>query len=328
MSAVDPNLLAAFGPTIEPWMWGIVSAVFLSGVVIAQAYTYFTSEEEDSPWLKSYVGFLIILSLVEGVCDVVILHFRLIMHFGNYLRSMYGTGTQDFIVLFIRPVISASCQGFFAHRSYKSTKNIWVAIVLAAGVLGTLSSGFASGAIVCVYFKTLSASVRVKLDITVQVYNWLSAMVDVMISLVFLYSMFKLGKSEYAGTDSVLRKLMIMSFQTASLTTIFALCAAIVSKAQGPSGNWVTFFASFNSRIFVITVLYILNSRPQIRARLDGTPSTHGGKSFGRKSKAGEGAGQIEVTLQTFTRTEAAADDEGKWTAQGHSTKGGVTFAN
>lgn len=92
------NLLAAFGPTIEPWMWGIVSAVFLSGVVIAQAYTYFTSEEEDSPWLKSYVGFLvslfrgfvsydrlretiiqIILSLVEGVCDVVILHFRLIM---------------------------------------------------------------------------------------------------------------------------------------------------------------------------------------------------------------------------------------------------------
>lgn len=62
-----------------------------------------------------------------------------------------------------------------------------------------------------------------------------SFQVDVMISLVFLYSMFKLGKSEYAGTDrwvcsldlrgsqhahshlhleqSVLRKLMIMSFQ-------------------------------------------------------------------------------------------------------------------
>lgn len=324
MSAIPASLQAQFDSTVAPWFFGILASTFLFGIVIAQTYEFYDVYRDERVGMKVYVGLLILVTAIGCACDLVTLHFRLIQNFGHYPAAMYGNPGSNSVVLFLSPITSAACQGFFAHRTYKSNRNVWVAAVLGVAIVGTLASGITVAAIAMVFYKTLSASSLDFLLSFIQAFTWMSAGVDVMISATFLYTMFALGKAEYASTDSVLRKLMVMSFQTALLTSTFAVCNSVFSKAQGTHGNWALMFNLFLPRIFVITVLFVLNSRQVLRSQMDPINLTQ--SRFGRKSQA---PGQIEVTLQTFTRTDAAALDEGKWMpATGHSSKGGVKFAN
>ncbi|KAL8280493.1 hypothetical protein RQP46_007141 [Phenoliferia psychrophenolica] len=191
-----------------------LAAILLSGVILAQAFEYARAYPED-PWI------------LKGAV--------LAMNFGNW-TAQYGTTVDSTVLQIINPFISAIAQVYFTHRTYATSKNLAVVVVIGTLILVTLATGVAACAI------GLHVSINTELQ-WVQINAWLSAVTDVAISSVFIYAIAKLrrpvSQKEYRlPTHSLLGKLLVMSFETATLSSTFAVLNAIFSKFLVAGDSW------------------------------------------------------------------------------------------
>ncbi|KAL8277692.1 hypothetical protein RQP46_009965 [Phenoliferia psychrophenolica] len=222
-------------PQIAASLYCNLASIFLLGVVLVQSVNYHRTYTDDPRTMKVVLFIMTLLNVVNGICSVTILHTLFISDFGDWL-AQYGTTKGNTILQFVTPFIAAFAQGFFTHRTYSATKNVAVLTILVALILGTLTTGIAECAI------GLHSDVATALK-WVQVNAWMSAFTDVAISGVFIYGLLRMRKpvsdKEYAlPTHSILGKLLVMSFETATLTSAWAIINAVFSKYLASGSTW------------------------------------------------------------------------------------------
>ncbi|KAL8277703.1 hypothetical protein RQP46_009976 [Phenoliferia psychrophenolica] len=272
-------------PQIAASLYSNLASIFLLGVILAQ----------------------MLLNVVNAICSVTILSTLFIHDFGDW-PAQYSTTKGNTILQFVTPFITALTQGFYTFRTYSATKNVAVLSVLVALILGTLATGIAECGI------GLHSTVATALK-WVQVNAWMSAFTDVAISGVFIFGLLRMRKpvsdKEYAlPTHSILGKLLVMSFETATLTSAWAIINAVFSKYLAAGSKWGRYglILSYTlPNVQVISVLFTLNARRYLRDGFEKSSGNSGGKHF---APAGSG---IAVTLQTFVHSEAPMEvDERK----------------
>ncbi|KAL8280464.1 hypothetical protein RQP46_007112 [Phenoliferia psychrophenolica] len=177
--------------------------------------------------MKGAVLSMTVLTIATAICSTLALHFYLITNFGNW-PAQYGTILDSTVLQYITPFISALAQVYFTHRTYSTSKSIAVVALLGTLILVTLATGIAACAI------GRHASIKIELQ-------WVQT--DVAISVVFGYGIWKLrrpvSQKEYRlPTHSLLGKMLVMSFETAMLSSTFAVLNAIFSKFLVAGASW------------------------------------------------------------------------------------------
>ncbi|KAL8277381.1 hypothetical protein RQP46_010221 [Phenoliferia psychrophenolica] len=210
---------------------------------------------------------------------------------------------------------------FFTWRAYMATRNYYSLAVFIILILGTLSTGWGAAIV--------SPNANSPTVITLK---WVQT--DLSISAVFIYSMSQLRKPinsadyELPGR-SIAGKLLIMSFESALLTSLFAMGNAILIRV---GGLWGLFFNLTQPFTFVITVFFVINSRKHLREMKEHTSGSRS-PTTGRKLSPGQTA-QISVTLQTFSVSEGPAQEEEEtkpspaadWEGQRHLAQNSFTM--
>ncbi|GAA6021836.1 hypothetical protein JCM11491_001540 [Sporobolomyces phaffii] len=139
----------------------------------------------------------------------------------------------DFIVSLIAGMVAAVVQTFLTIRASVLIRNQRVQLVflgfMGIGILASFTGAILTTATSFMYANDTIDKVSISFNQSVALWLWSAAAVDVAISLSLLVTL----KQRYAGsnnpTDSLLRKLILVSLQTAAYTSFLAVAGAVVS---------------------------------------------------------------------------------------------------
>ncbi|KAL8280514.1 hypothetical protein RQP46_007162 [Phenoliferia psychrophenolica] len=237
-----------------PWLYAVLFSLFFTGLIMAQGFEYFQTYRDDRLAMKLVVAALLLLTVFEAVLSVITLNWKLIINFGDEFTSTLSP-LSTIVAQFITSFTCAMAQAFFAHRTIALSKHKLLACGLGAGIFINLGAGLAQAVVYRHYFQTLEPPDLRVLLIAIQAWSWLSALIDVAISSVFIYYMLIIKKpfTDYdMPANGVAGKLLMMSFQTAAITSLVATANAITVKVVGPKGQWSTIFSLTLPNLFVM----------------------------------------------------------------------------
>ncbi|KAF9562685.1 hypothetical protein CPC08DRAFT_761351 [Agrocybe pediades] len=225
-----------------PMLIGFTFNAILLGVMLTQAYIYFTSFKKDKIWIKLYVALLMVLDVFNTAAIAVFIYQALILNFGNL-------GNLDFVspIIITEPAITgfivSAVQCFYAWRIYVLTKSYTFPIlIILNGITGLVASLVTAARL----GKTprFSDIVNDKPSITV----WLVSEVlgDILITIVLV--------TYFANAFSV-----TVTIQTGMLTATFATIDLITFLAD-PTGLHLLFNFAL-AKLYSNTLMSTLNSR-------------------------------------------------------------------
>ncbi|EGO01346.1 hypothetical protein SERLA73DRAFT_134704 [Serpula lacrymans var. lacrymans S7.3] len=228
----------ALGPaevTHGPMFVGTVLMLALYGIMVTQAYLYFTTYTKDRKWMKFYVFILFIAVTLKVIFNIIYLYDALIIHYDDpvYLQSatlMFNTDPA------MTGIISTYVQCFFAWRVGVITTKRWLGglIVMLSfiGGLSAIASAVAAGYIpVFTSFQKFQAAVIL----------WLggSVLSDIFITVLLVWHLNR-RKTGFSTTDDIVNRIIRLTIQTGMITTIFAFIDLILFVTD-PTGLHLIF---------------------------------------------------------------------------------------
>ncbi|KAH7929264.1 hypothetical protein BV22DRAFT_1116995 [Leucogyrophana mollusca] len=254
---------------------GITLAVGLTGITVVQAWTY-VNDNKDPLLLRAFVAILLLADIGTTFLDVQVMHFCLITNFGNLAPLAVTTkaGLAEFILTVI---VVYLVQIFFVTRIYLLQKERWwisVAIsfqlLFATGALGTGIVALAD----LVKHPTVQILATTENKIMFGITGSFSAVADVMItaSLTVLLSS---AKSGVKRTNTVLQKLIVFIVSRGLMVSVTQVLFLIVYLIR-PDKLWWVPLHFISSKLYVITMVAMLNERSQLRSQRGGIHTTSG----------------------------------------------------
>ncbi|KAH8792925.1 hypothetical protein DL96DRAFT_342094 [Flagelloscypha sp. PMI_526] len=191
----------------------------LFAIQLTHGYTYF-KYYNDEMYMKIVVAAVFVVDTFSLCGQYTRIYRSSITHYGDpaYLKQEFLFGRVAY--LFGIQLVGAIVQTFLISRIWRLSKNIWVALILMAGVLLSYGGGFT----VAMMNVRVEARARQKLPTSI----WLvtSAVDDVLIAVILVYYLWQAKKrATFEQTQNILSRLMASALETGSLT---ALCAIIV----------------------------------------------------------------------------------------------------
>uniref|UniRef100_A0A0W0FNY0 DUF6534 domain-containing protein n=1 Tax=Moniliophthora roreri TaxID=221103 RepID=A0A0W0FNY0_MONRR len=247
---------------------GLLVSIALYGVTMAQAWSYFNQNRDKWP-LRMLVLSLIIMDLTASVLEVIPYRYLLIVHFGNLLAveseiSIRYTMESSIITV----IIGFAVQIFFASRIYIYLKEedtvkrlhqvVPAVIVLCA--IGSLACGLMIG-IQGVMQPNFSLMLERRTKLELGLYCGLAALCDIFATIALIWT-FWVSKTGFRKTDTMLYKLLQFTVTRGILITLVQVSFFATFMAYDPVElKWTASFFC-ESKVYVITMLAILNSRP------------------------------------------------------------------
>ncbi|KAL8277676.1 hypothetical protein RQP46_009949 [Phenoliferia psychrophenolica] len=244
-------------PFLAPYLYGALIGVFLTGLLTSQVVTYFVTYPNDKWNIKALVIVLSTLSIFKFACEICVLQYKFIDSFGNLGQALQLPIVSNLVII-VGPVINALCQAYFVTRAAAIKTHIIVLVALGVLILGTLSSGLLLAGLNIRRGEKNVAVDPSGLDtilLLIQISSWMSAITDICISSIFIFSVTRIQKPNQSftfGGDSVLKKLLLMSFETAALTSLVAIGGAITTKLQDRKGLWELVFTYPQPTVFFL----------------------------------------------------------------------------
>ncbi|SDA01273.1 BZ3500_MvSof-1268-A1-R1_Chr10-1g02552 [Microbotryum saponariae] len=234
--------------------------ICLLGIIFAQTFYYFTRCFRDAVTLRALVGIAVCSMCVKGVLDVWTVWCHLI-----YLELRVTRPTIPWEILVAIPLGQVPILTSQAYLCFR----VWVAsgrkkLPVAIGALASLSST----AFFCVYVVSRiihESSDDDSVPIWIPPWAFGTGVTDVYLSLTFVYYVL------YTRQQPVCNRLDYMLFRLASLVVTSCLPPALISlvmailevTASTGTACWV-FFTVIIGGIYMVCILYSLNSRRQI----------------------------------------------------------------
>ncbi|KAL1411372.1 hypothetical protein Q8F55_002328 [Vanrija albida] len=250
------------GIVLGPLIMGvIIDGVFL-GILLSQFTHWYNQSRLLDRWL---VQAGVIISSFMGLV-IFVLSTCWIMYLFTYNFGFY-TPMLDYRWFSFFPIIdvfmTAIVQIFYAERAFKiAGRNRYVVYVVAlpvlasvAGALGVLVTGLRSNVINTEY------------NIFIWVWTSATCVADVIITTVVMWGLLH-QRSDYEETSKLVKRLLRIACESQLPPTIIALANLIDFAIQGGTYYGV-FFEMIQGKIYVIGMLYVLNSRFYINRDMD-----------------------------------------------------------
>ncbi|KAH8807049.1 hypothetical protein DL96DRAFT_589696 [Flagelloscypha sp. PMI_526] len=196
----------------------------LFAIQLTHGYTYF-QYYNDEMYMKIVVAAVFVVDTFSLCGQYTRIYRSSITHYGDptYLKQEFLFGRVAY--LFGIQLVGAIVQTFLISRIWRLSKNIWVALILMAGVLLSYGGGF-TVAMMNILFQTISVEARARQKLPTSIWLVTSAVDDVLIAVILVYYLWQAKKrATFEQTQNILSRLMASALETGSLT---ALCAIIV----------------------------------------------------------------------------------------------------
>uniref|UniRef100_A0A0W0FW44 DUF6534 domain-containing protein n=1 Tax=Moniliophthora roreri TaxID=221103 RepID=A0A0W0FW44_MONRR len=242
---------------------GTALSTFLSGVVACQAFTYMQSNN-DKWFLRLMVVLIILMDLGVTIFNNVFLHYFTILHFGNISKLVPQVERNYFITIELALGVTAVfiVELFFASHVYLLKRTHWSIPLFIATCAMAAYDGSAK------QFKDPYLVFNRSSQIDFGLGGSLSALSDVTVTGALLWS-FHQSRTGLKKTDSMLQTLFKYTVTRGILVTTFQIAYVIIFLVRNSTWEWACFQLML-SKIYVITMVAMLNSRKSIRANHSG----------------------------------------------------------
>ncbi|KAJ7734084.1 hypothetical protein B0H16DRAFT_1767591 [Mycena metata] len=307
VSAEEEILVKYF---LGPWLIGGCLDLVLMGVLSCQFVNYYNWYPEDGRNLPIAVGILCLLNVLKSAECFASLWIFLINHFGDiqYDLQLSTTGWWDTANPLLVAILDFYVQCYFCTRLWAVSQRWWVVtpvftlfvFALCSMVMGT-------------YYIAIAQEQRVT--------DWFAAHLgsvfagDVILSMTTAYFLIKTKKTVISNqTAKLIHALIQLTFQTAAPAALVATFNLIFSQMYRTNRPLLGYFEiAFNQvlpKVYAISMMYTLNARHTIRARVSGSRNGNGSGSDGpssagrlqrRHANGDMELGRIEVVTQKET---------------------------
>ncbi|RDB16317.1 hypothetical protein Hypma_003036 [Hypsizygus marmoreus] len=250
---------------IDGMFFGLLVSTLLSGITIAQGWTYFHNNKDRWP-TRSFIVLLLVLDTVETCFSIQILHHYLISNFGNVDALRVYTRFVS-VAFIISATVSSLVHLFFARRLYIVGGNLWLPGIIIVLTIAMLVLG-----ICIVPSRRLTHSLdkfqlpAVKTQLTV--FHTLGVLTDLLVTVAFIV-VFSRASMEFKRTRTLIHQLLVYT-ATRGILIFLAQIVHLIMFLVDPANMlfWNSAHLSL-SKIYVITTLVSLNSRRYLNKRDD-----------------------------------------------------------
>ncbi|KAJ7513098.1 hypothetical protein B0H11DRAFT_1948653 [Mycena galericulata] len=238
--------MGEFDQTIGFTLMGVLINTYLTGIIMAQFFTYWTSKDQDHWGTRSLVAFLFIINAAQAAAVI-------------YMSCNFANPN----VVAMTAVLALVNQAFQSWRIYAFTKSKVIIGFIVVIALATCGMGIAAA----VQSWIFSELAKLKaLQPVVEANLALQSALDVAIAIILSVSLSK-SKTKFPKTDKVLSRLMRTAVQSGSFTAVFAL-GSLLSFRYSPDTYMIALFALPIGRIYTHTLMDHFNSREELRGIL------------------------------------------------------------
>ncbi|KIK58929.1 hypothetical protein GYMLUDRAFT_262265 [Collybiopsis luxurians FD-317 M1] len=290
----------------------IISAV-LFGITIVQAWLY-VNNNRDKWWMRCFVAFLMyairivtsrttvdlngscsMLDLTSTFLGAQILHHYFVANFGNLLNMTLVS--KPVVITDVVTVVVVFCvQSFFVSRVWLLGNFHWtIPAFSAAMAVAAMVSGLAG---VAQMFTEISVTEFEMADLKLKVglEAGFAAVADILATAALSWSFYQ-SRTGIQRTDTLLQKLLQYTVTRGLFVTVAQTTFLIMWLVQTDRLWWTPFYFNL-TKIYVITMVAMLNSRESLRATA-GTVVTSSDMRFAARS--GLSQSQTQQSGNAFT---------------------------
>lgn len=258
---------------------GVVISSILFGISCLQTFIYYMAKPKDPIWLKLLPAWLMFLQLARLILLVVVVYKILVVDFGHPER-LATIPSEAYCANIIVGVLAFSAQLFYIWRIWKFGKSksgvskyMWIfgsfCLLLAVTflILTVTNAGLElkhGGSLAFLLTETYNAT-----SYTFAATNFV---LDFLIVIAMVWLLRIEGRSQYARTNNVINRLMILSINS-GLVTMTAALIFIITLATSPQTYVYIFFYYLTAPLYCNSVLANLNSREWLRRQAGQTES-------------------------------------------------------
>ncbi|KAJ7112035.1 hypothetical protein C8R43DRAFT_1242842 [Mycena crocata] len=315
--------------SLGPWVMGAFLDCFLMGVISCQTVTYFRTRRYTGSTLQRYyrwvVVIVVLLSLLKTAQAIGTVWIQNVVEFANpdVARRLVAKAWWQVSFPLMTGIIGAIVQSFFCLRFYVLSSNWKFCVpIICAICLGLVG--------VCLQVANIlweNAQAKV---IWLVVHLVGVAVADILITTGTIYSLRK-RDSGLERTTTLINRLVRLVFESAVPPAVLATWDLILTKTLGPHLLWHLFVNIALGKVYVVSLLYTLNTINEYRARKAASEEiySHGWQGrISRHTNVELSARSPTKTDQIFVQTEVSTDISPMPFSPMHSRYPGSTLEN
>ncbi|KAJ7666352.1 hypothetical protein B0H17DRAFT_1210671 [Mycena rosella] len=265
LSPASAAFVNARTTTLGPWVLGTFLDCILLGVIFCQTFTFFQTSPHPTSSLQRYYRCLVItvvfLSVLKTSQLMGIVWVQNVAEFANpdVARTLVSKAWFQVSVPLMTGVIGAIVQSFYCLRFYMLSQN-WM---LCVPIIGAICVGLAgvSLSLASILAGNSQAKVMWLLVHLVAVF-----VADLLNTAGTIYSL-KQRHSGLERTTQLINRLLRLVFESALPPTILATTDLIMTQTLGSKLLWHLFINMALGKVYVLSLLYTLNSINAYRVR-------------------------------------------------------------
>ncbi|KAG9113520.1 hypothetical protein FRC07_007774 [Ceratobasidium sp. 392] len=248
---------------LGPWYFSAVLSLLLNGIILAQTFNYAEQNTKDSLPLRILVYVSSLLCTAKSADTLSITWRIFVKRFGDYWSLAYEWTLDQDITVASSYFMALLVQSYFIWRSFKLSRN-WYFLVITS--LTALSGPIAS-VVLAVMGSNPDGYDLLSYQATSNVMIVGTFLADAEITGFTCWYFFKQGrKSQFTGTKNLVARLIKTSMQSAALPLVCSIPnLAFNFRFLESDGTWVFLFDMLTPYLYVISLLFTLNSRSKLR---------------------------------------------------------------
>ncbi|KAJ6451595.1 hypothetical protein C8R45DRAFT_89022 [Mycena sanguinolenta] len=256
--------------SLGTWVLGGFLDCILLGVVFCQARTYFRTRPQSQNTLQRLFTWLVIvlvgLSILKTAQNIAIVWVQNVLDFANpdVARLLVEKAWWQVSTPMTTAVIGSMVQSFFCLRFYMLSRS-WILCVPIACAM-CLGLGGACLSVVNILAGNVKGKVMWLLVHLVGVFS-----ADLCITSGTVYYMLQKRNGGLERTTKLINRLVRLVFESAVPPTLIAMTDLIMTQTLGQKLLWHLLMNDALSKVYVVSLLYTLNSINEYRVQKQGS---------------------------------------------------------
>ncbi|GJE95526.1 hypothetical protein PsYK624_117110 [Phanerochaete sordida] len=252
---------------LSPLLILVCVALIFFGIFTAQVYAYWFTYQNDATSLRIFVLVLWLFELLHTVFCMHMLYTYFIEDIGAPLNATIIVWSAA-ASIYAEVTIAGASQGYFIYRLWAlSGKNWIVAGVPSILLLARVAIGFATAVFLKKYDTWVEFHAQQSSRTTTDSGLVLSAMVDILVTLLLTYYLHK-QKTSFRRTQHIMQRMMFYSINTGAITMCCSITALFMFNFLNGSlafGGMVEIL----SKLYANSVLAMLNARKHLKGKFN-----------------------------------------------------------
>ncbi|KAF8143809.1 hypothetical protein K438DRAFT_1875229 [Mycena galopus ATCC 62051] len=286
--------------SLGPWVLGAFLDCILMGVIFCQARTYFRTRTPVQTALQQYYHWLVIvlvgLSMLKTAQCIGVVWVQNVLNYANpdVARLLVAEAWWQVSMPLMTGIIGVLVQSFFCLRFYMLSRNwMFCVTILCAMCLGIVG--------VCLSLANILAG-NVKAKVMWLLVHLVGVFVaDLSITAGTVYVFLQKRNFGLERTTKLINHLLRLVFESAVPPTLIAMTDLIMTQTLGRKLLWHLFMNMALGKVYVVSLLYTLNSISAYRVREQSSQEIY---------SYGNGRSTRRTNMELVPRTPAVKSDQ------------------